>query len=91
MAFSMKDITTVKEFELDLLSQNEKLRNIAFIQAHELRGPITSMQGLVSLMIQENYSKDFEEGYAKEFTLLSNKVDKIVKTIVAESDVKPEV
>lgn len=85
-AFSMKDITNVKEYEMDLLEQNEKLRHIAFLQAHELRGPITSMQGLISLMVEENRSKGFEEGYGKEFTILSNKVDKIVKTIVAESE-----
>lgn len=89
-AFSVKDITRNKEYEIDLEQQNERLKKIAFLQAHELRGPITSMLGLINLISQENGSNGskyhLDQTYVTHFRNLSGKVDKIIQDIVSESE-----
>lgn len=89
VAFSVKDITRNKEYEIHLEQQNQRLTKIAFLQAHELRGPITSMLGLVDLITEEKATNinngHLNEEYIQHFKNLSGKVDKIIHDIVSES------
>ncbi|MEO9802710.1 MAG: PAS domain-containing protein [Reichenbachiella sp.] len=91
VAFSVKDITRSKEYEIDLEQQNDRLKKIAFVHAHELRGPVTSMLGLIDVMTQEKKANNsnnghLEEGYLSHFKNLSGKVDKIIRDIVSVSE-----
>jgi PAS domain S-box-containing protein len=52
----LKDITEQKLNQQRLENKNALLEKIAFIQAHEFRGPLTSVQSLLPL-IKEEYSE----------------------------------
>ncbi len=90
VVLSFKDITEQKKFHIELEQQNDKLRQIAFVQAHELRGPITSMISLIDLMEVEEQQYDSSgsvvKRYAPHFKQLSEKVDGIIKHIVFQSE-----
>lgn len=49
-----RDITFQKEMTKKLKIQNEKLYEIAFLQSHQVRGPIASILGLISLFNFDN-------------------------------------
>jgi PAS domain S-box-containing protein len=51
----MADITARKAQEEILKQQHEALKEIARIQSHEVRGPVASIMGLVSIMREPNY------------------------------------
>lgn len=44
------DITNQKRFEKQILSQNDKLRDIAFIQSHNMRRPVANIQGIMDIL-----------------------------------------
>jgi signal transduction histidine kinase len=52
----LKDITEQKLNQQRLENKNALLEKIAFIQAHEFRGPLTSVQSLLPL-IKEEYAE----------------------------------
>ncbi|HJT74048.1 MAG TPA: PAS domain-containing protein, partial [Chitinophaga sp.] len=76
----MKDITEAHLYKLKIEKKNAQLERIAFIQAHELRGPLTSVQSLLALIKDEYggmdlvYTEKLEEGLLK----LDNKIKEIV-------------
>src|SRR5690606_15600238 len=49
----IQDITPSKEKEQAILEQNSVLNEIAQIQSHEVRGPLSRLMGLVSLFQYE--------------------------------------
>lgn len=55
------DVTTRVEHEQTVHSQNQSLREIAFIQSHELRRPVASILGLIGLLQHNERLKDIEE------------------------------
>ncbi|BAV09456.1 PAS domain S-box-containing protein [Filimonas lacunae] len=60
VAFNATDITSRKQNEQKLLVQNEKLKEIAQIQSHQVRGPLTSILGILSLIKEDNYQASTE-------------------------------
>ena len=79
----MKDITDAYLYRIRIERKNKILEKIAFMQAHELRGPLTSVQGLIELIKDEYgemdliYTKKLEEGL--------NRLDDKIKEIIALS------
>lgn len=79
----MKDITDAYLYKLRIERKNELLEKIAFMQAHELRGPLTSVQSLLELIKDEYchmdliYTQKLEEGL--------NKLDEKIKEIISLS------
>lgn len=75
------DITNDKVREEALRSQNEELKQIAFLQSHIVRSPLTNIQGILSLL----EGTEFTEQQAFYFNLLKQatvKLDTVVKEIV---------
>jgi PAS domain S-box-containing protein len=76
----MKDITNAYLYNLRIERKNKVLEKIAFIQAHELRGPLTSIQSLIELIKDEYgemdliYTRKLEEGL--------NRLDAKIKEII---------
>lgn len=87
----MKDITEAQLYKLHIERKNELLEKIAFIQAHELRGPLTSVQGLLALIKEEYcdmdliYTKKLEEGLTK----LDDKIKEIIALSSAHRNETP--
>jgi len=56
----MRDVTERKLKEQKIIAQNQSLLHIAHIQAHEFRGPLTTIMGLIDLMHEEQPQKSSE-------------------------------
>lgn len=79
----MKDITDAYLYRLRIERKNNLLEKIAFMQAHELRGPLTSVQGLIEL-IKDEYC-DMDLIYTKKLEEGLNRLDSKIKEIIALS------
>jgi PAS domain S-box-containing protein len=79
----MKDITDAYLYKLKIERKNELLEKIAHIQAHELRGPLTSVQGLLEL-IKEEYC-DMDLVYTRKLEEGLNRLDEKIKEIITLS------
>jgi hypothetical protein len=55
------DTTKNVENELIVLAQNKSLREIAFIQSHELRRPVASILGLMNLLSMDGHLNNIPE------------------------------
>ncbi|GAB3923689.1 GAF domain-containing protein [Mucilaginibacter myungsuensis] len=55
VSYLVRDATERKIKEQKILEQNRSLLKIAHIQAHEYRGPLTTIMGLMNLIKEENY------------------------------------
>ncbi|HEY9177885.1 MAG TPA: PAS domain-containing protein, partial [Flavipsychrobacter sp.] len=60
MVGAMQDITQRHNYTEAIEQQNEKLREIAWIQSHEVRAPLASIMGLVMLIKDGTISKESE-------------------------------
>ena len=72
----MHDVTERKLKEQQILAQNQSLLNIAHIQAHEFRGPLTTIMGLIELMHEDNQSTS-----SQYLPMLKNAVGSLDKNI----------
>ncbi len=56
VSYNATDITERKLYEHRILSQNDSLKQIAYIQSHELRKPVASILGLINVIELEGYT-----------------------------------
>lgn len=76
------NITDRLKIQKELVDQNERLKNIASLSSHELRRPVASMLGLISLMDHEDfYNPENEEIIAHLFTV-SAEIDAAIRLVV---------
>jgi PAS domain S-box-containing protein len=88
ICISAMDITERKKMTLDLLShvnaieeQNKKLREIAWIQSHVVRAPLSRIMGLIDLFTNHE-TDDMDKNTILDYILISAKeLDEIVKSI----------
>jgi len=78
------DITSIKEKEEALRKQNEELKQIAFLQSHIVRSPLTNIQGIIALM-QEGELNEEQMLYFGMLKQAADKLDEILKEIVARA------
>jgi PAS domain S-box-containing protein len=81
-----QDVSNEKRLLETLMQQNIELREIARIQSHELRGPVSGIQAILNILDWENLgSEDNAEvlSYLKE---AADKLDTVVHTIVAKAN-----
>jgi len=70
----------VKERTIELERKNKALEEYAFINAHELRGPVASILGLINLMQKLKLSED-EKVYLEHLQQSARKLDAVVSSI----------
>ncbi|MCU0448164.1 MAG: PAS domain S-box protein [Microscillaceae bacterium] len=78
------DISQRKAAELHVANQNRELRQIAWLQSHEMRRLVANVIGLISLLEKEILSPDNQEiifFLEKEIKSLDAVIHKIVKSI----------
>lgn len=81
---SLMDITDKKSAERKLMSQNEKLRKIAWLQSHEVRKPLANILGLLSLM--ESQKTHTEHGHIFHYLKQSSdELDHIIRDIIEKT------
>lgn len=88
--FNATNIETRKKANLQILRQNETLRDIAWQQSHELRRPVANILGLCDLL--KNYKNETEEikNQFIDYLLQSTReLDSIINKIVLKTkDIK---
>lgn len=80
VSYSIRNVTERKIYEQKIIAQNQSLINIAYIQSHEYRGPLTSIMGMMNLIKAEDYQPPVE--YLQLLEIAINKLDeKIHETV----------
>jgi PAS domain S-box-containing protein len=79
------DVTERLSYIEAIEAQNEKLREISWIQSHMVRSPLARILGLVQLIIDLKINDD-ENGKLLDYLLLSaNQLDDIIKEITGKT------
>jgi PAS domain S-box-containing protein len=84
VSYDVSDITKRKLYEEQIISQNESLKKIAYIQSHDLRKHVASILGLINVF-KSNYYKTSK----KEILMLEQvalEMDNQVRAIVKLSE-----
>lgn len=81
VSYSVRNVTERKIYEDKIIAQNQSLINIAYIQSHEYRGPLTSIMGLMNLIKAEDYKPPVE--YLELLETAINKLDEKIHEIVS--------
>jgi PAS domain S-box-containing protein len=81
LGINATDITHRKKYEMQLESQNEKLTKIAHYQSHNIRRPVASALGLLSLIEEESLSEQ-NQHYFKLLRTCLDEADAIIHKIV---------
>ena len=87
MVGSMVDLTNLRKVQEDLQESNVSLRkinvdldNFIYTASHDLKAPVTNLEGLVNLLIPKLDGK-LDEKETKALTMIKVSVDKLNKTI----------
>lgn len=83
---TIQDVTEQRLYIQKIQTQNQRLKDIAWIQSHKVRAPVASILGLVQLFNQENMhdpvNKEVLDGVAEAATTL----DDVIKEINAKTE-----
>ncbi len=80
-----RDVTLRRQAEHRLVAQNEQLRRIAWYQSHEVRGPVASILGLISLFGSTAPDDPFHAELLKHLQIMAEKLDGAVRKVVEEA------
>ncbi len=81
-----RDISEQKNQFVQIQKQNEKLREIAWIQSHKVRGPVASILGLASLFNYEAIHHETNIEILEKLTIATQDLDKIIKEVVDKTN-----
>jgi len=79
-----RDITDQHKYTEMIEKQNEQLKNISYIQSHEVRAPLSRILGLVALFDQHNTAVLNTE-IINKLTASAAELDEVVKKITAHA------
>ncbi|HTI58926.1 PAS domain-containing protein [Mucilaginibacter sp.] len=78
----MHDNTNLKEKELSILEQNNRLREIAYITSHEIRGPVASILGLLNIFDKKALGNEENLEIFNLLCTATSALDDIIRKIV---------
>src|SRR6185437_7439605 len=76
-----RDISEQKKHLLKIEAQNEKLKEIAWIQSHKVRGPVASILGLANLF-NDNPTDPINKQILDGIKTAVHNLDKIIREVV---------
>jgi len=79
------DVTDRVHYVDAIEKQNEKLKEIAWLQSHIVRAPLARLMGLVDMMNDEHLSEVEKEQFFAHITNSANELDGIIKSIIEKS------
>jgi PAS domain S-box-containing protein len=85
VSLNIKDIQERKAAEQRILSQNQKLREIAWAQSHLIRRPVSSILGLLQLIETQNMTLD-NQLLLENLHHCAEDLDNIIHEIVRKSE-----
>jgi len=77
-----RNITDRLATEKAIVDQNERLRHIASVTSHELRRPVASMLGLISIMDRENFFNPDNKDVIEHLLVVGNEIDEVIRLII---------
>jgi len=81
------DITERLNYIKAIEDQNEHLREIAWLQSHIIRTPLTRIMGLIQVIKDWEYEDDEKRKILEYLLSSSNELDKVIKTITDKTSV----
>lgn len=81
----VNNITARREAQNKLLNQNTRLREIAQLSSHDLRGPVASILGLVSLFDHENLDINLNNQIIENLKISAEQLDSVIHAIVKKT------
>jgi two-component system cell cycle sensor histidine kinase/response regulator CckA len=82
---SLIDITERKSAQLKIENQNAKLKEIAFLQSHNVRGPVAHIMGLIGLFDFKDLSNPLNSQLLQKLELCVKDFDERIKEIVLKT------
>ena len=81
-----RDITEQRKHLFKIEEQNEALREIAFIESHNLRGPVATIMGLQQLFNYNDLTDPINREILDGIARTSDELDKIIREVVKKSN-----
>ena len=79
------DITERLNYIQAIEDQNEKLKEISWIQSHIIRAPLSRIMGLISLIKDKNGTSDERDTMLDYLVLSANELDEVIKAITEKT------
>ena len=79
-----RDVTTEFEVQEKIRSQNKALRDIAFIQSHEVRKPLANILGMIEILKQMGTFNELE--VFQHLSDSANELDQQIRSIVNKTN-----
>ena len=86
MIGSMQDITDRVEYIKAMEQQNDRLRDISWMQSHHVRAPLARILGLTSLLAVNSNSREETTEFLQHLTNSSIELDEIIREIVKKTE-----
>ena len=83
---SVMDMTEIMERNIKIENQNKAFREIAWIQSHKVRGPLSSLMGLVNILKMSPTDDISEDNLIEMIDIAANELDMIIHEIVEKSE-----
>ncbi|HTJ49730.1 MAG TPA: PAS domain S-box protein [Cyclobacteriaceae bacterium] len=85
VCFRIKEINDRKQFEGQIEKQNDRLKEIAWIQSHETRQPVATILGLINILDKKTLTEDNREIVALlEKTIV--KLDEVIRDTIVKAN-----
>ena len=78
-----RDITDQVNQLKEIRKQNDKLREIAWIQSHKVRGPVTTIMGLLPLFDLDGEANEHNKDIIEKLRMATDALDDVIKEIVS--------
>lgn len=83
---TVQDVTEQRLYIHKIQTQNQRLKDIAWIQSHKVRAPVASILGLVQLFNQENMDDPVNKEVLDGVTEAAENLDTVIKEINAKTE-----
>lgn len=82
-----RDVTAHRNYLQKIQTQNDTLREIAWVQSHDVRGPVASILGLAQLFNPHDPADPTNAEVLEGVMMAARQLDDVIKDIVAKAEV----
>jgi PAS domain S-box-containing protein len=86
MIGAMQDISERVAYTRSVEKHNERLKEIAWTQAHLVRGPLTRILGIIPLLTDSTTEKEAQSTLLSYLKSSATDLDQVIRTVIEKSD-----